>query len=509
MMQVDQALERLIQQFAQPLAFLRELIQNSLDAGTESVELEVGYDREGRCCVITVSDTGEGMTREVIDMKLTRLFSSSKEDDLTKIGKFGIGFVSIFAMDPALVVLETGRQGEYWRVLFQPDRSFERLRMEIPVEGTKVKLYTRLGRDKLKKLIADCRDTVEYWCKHCHVEIVLNGEPINRPFGLDDPLFEYRYRNDATEAVLGVTEGQSTFGYFNRGLTLLEGNGSPIEGVSFKVRSVHLEHTLTRDNVLHDDGYLKLMDELTRVSHKEMPTALFSELERSSQPELWRAAQTVWTYPDQPSRGLRRAQVFPTRQGRVSFDDLPSTVYFPGDDEELRAAVEEEGFTVLDLPDATHPCFDFLKDRSVAVHSMIGGFVWLDYHEPERGEEQGLFEDLHRLLRRPFSSVQLRLATVRQSPSTWKPKPILLAPEGRSVFPCVSGFLQTGGGDTVVLLTDQLLWRTALALWEAQPELALATLVAAERLESTGRTQLPKGTLERLLRELKQKGTAS
>ena len=40
------------------------------------------------------------MDEQIIDNELTRLFSSSKEDDLTKIGKFGIGFTSIFAIQP-------------------------------------------------------------------------------------------------------------------------------------------------------------------------------------------------------------------------------------------------------------------------------------------------------------------------------------------------------------------------------------------------------------------------
>ena len=39
------------------------------------------------------------MDRATIEGYLT-LFRSTKEDDLTKIGKFGISFVSLFAMEP-------------------------------------------------------------------------------------------------------------------------------------------------------------------------------------------------------------------------------------------------------------------------------------------------------------------------------------------------------------------------------------------------------------------------
>ena len=39
-----------------------------------------------------LSAGGEGMNEEIIDHQLTRLFASGKAGDLTKIGKFGIGF---------------------------------------------------------------------------------------------------------------------------------------------------------------------------------------------------------------------------------------------------------------------------------------------------------------------------------------------------------------------------------------------------------------------------------
>mgnify|MGYP000890693624 CR=1 FL=1 len=94
-------LDNLVDQFSDPFAFLRELVQNSIDAGSHRVDIEFEFTphQEGNrgVFVLHVNDTGEGMTREIIDTKLTRLFSSAKEDDYTKIGKFGIGFVSIFA----------------------------------------------------------------------------------------------------------------------------------------------------------------------------------------------------------------------------------------------------------------------------------------------------------------------------------------------------------------------------------------------------------------------------
>ena len=101
----EDALDHLVHQFARPMDFIRELVQNSIDAGTPRIEVWVDWNppkENGAPGVLEmhVDDFGEGMDEAVIDSQLTRMFSSTKEDDLTKIGKFGIGFTSIFAIHP-------------------------------------------------------------------------------------------------------------------------------------------------------------------------------------------------------------------------------------------------------------------------------------------------------------------------------------------------------------------------------------------------------------------------
>ena len=96
----EDAIEDVIRQFADPMAFLRELVQNALDAGSQEVELRFEYDHGHQAAVVSVTDWGEGMTRDIVETRLVRLFNSTKDDDFTKIGKFGIGFVSVFAIHP-------------------------------------------------------------------------------------------------------------------------------------------------------------------------------------------------------------------------------------------------------------------------------------------------------------------------------------------------------------------------------------------------------------------------
>lgn len=304
----DQALANLVDQFARPLDFLRELAQNSIDAGTPRIEIALAFepddDDSGRGVLqIHVDDFGEGMDEAIIDSQLTRLFSSTKEDDLTKIGKFGIGFTSIFAIRPEAVLLRTGRHGEYWELLFHADRSFDKIRISEPVAGTKITLFKRMPASEVERFVAEARFVLGYWCEHSDVPITWwdktrgeaapapetadpfaafaeptaagGPEPVNRPLGLEDADLQIRLVEGETEVVAGFCD-PPRYGYYNGGLTLLSSRSTDCLGhheealrhVSFKVKNDRLEHTLTRDNVLHDEHWEAVMQVVAKARTK-------------------------------------------------------------------------------------------------------------------------------------------------------------------------------------------------------------------------------------------------
>ncbi len=277
---IGQALDSLVHQFADPWAFLRELVQNAIDAGSPEIEVDLEHDEARGTAVILVRDFGEGMNREIIDTRLTRLFSSSKEGDYTKIGRFGIGFVSVFAIDPELVCVDTGRAGEYWRVVFRADRSFERIRLNDPVEGTTVRLFKRLDAAQLDEARSKAREVLGHWCKHARVEVRLEGEPISGPMTLDGPVV-VEHQEEGTHVVMGwAPEAAALRGYYHGGLTLHEEHDASLPFVAFKIDSRFLEHTLTRDNVLRDDNYAKAIAIIQRVAAGPLVDALFEAIER-------------------------------------------------------------------------------------------------------------------------------------------------------------------------------------------------------------------------------------
>jgi hypothetical protein len=276
---VSDALETLVNQFADRLSFLRELIQNAIDAGSPEIDVRIEYDADKGMIVIEVDDFGEGMDAAIIDTRLTRLFSSSKDDDFTKIGRFGIGFVSVFAIEPDAVCVDTSRGGETWRVLFKSDRSFVRIALDQPVEGTVVRIFKRATPAEVDEMTDKARAVITYWCKHATSQIRFQGEVINRPLDIDSPC-RVRYEEEGTEVVVGLTMDEEPLqGFYNRGLTLLETREAIFPHVELKVSSRYLEHTLTRDNVLRDANYEKAISIVERLVRGPLPARLFELLE--------------------------------------------------------------------------------------------------------------------------------------------------------------------------------------------------------------------------------------
>jgi hypothetical protein len=293
------AFDALVDQFSERSAFVRELVQNSLDAGAGRIEVRVR--QKGHRLRIDVVDDGEGMDRDIIEGYLLTLFRSSKEEDLTKIGKFGVGFVSLFAVDPELVTVDTGRDGRHWRVLFDKDRKYTLAEADEPFEGTTVNLYCRTWGKKAGALAREVRRAVHYWCRFARAEVWTEGsgskhfgwgpEEVDHPFTTGQPC-EIHVEEPELRAVLAYAESRPPqVGYYNRGLTLLETYEDAVPNVTFRVEAKALEHTVTRDNVRRDLGYRQVLARLKRAARKELPDAFVAALLQSidEDPERHRA----------------------------------------------------------------------------------------------------------------------------------------------------------------------------------------------------------------------------
>jgi hypothetical protein len=314
------ALNSLVHQFSDALCFYRELIQNALDAQSRTIQVELTWN-EG-LTTIAVSDQGEGMTREIIETELTRLFSSSKENDLTKIGKFGVGFVSVFAIHPQAVVVDTSRDGENWRVLFHADRSYTLVKMDQPFGGTIVRLLKPMTGSEYRDLEARSRDILAYWCKFSEAAITFQGEKVNQPFDLESPV-KIQYESRGTEVVAALTHDVTPFyGFYNRGLTLVEGRQQFFPHVMFRLKSYWLEHTISRDNVMQDENFRKALAVVKEAVYKELYPFLLERLHHG-ETALMGFLPGLLRDPASRPPGLWEAPLFPALGGiRLSARDL-------------------------------------------------------------------------------------------------------------------------------------------------------------------------------------------
>jgi molecular chaperone HtpG len=290
----------LVRQFADPYAFLRELVQNAIDAG--ATRIVVRMDRAEHGAVWSVDDDGAGMTLGTIEGPLLTAFSSSKEGDVTSIGKYGVGFLSVFGMTPTLVRVVTHRAEGAHEVRLHPDQSFEI--EQLPRRGghgtlVVVEHPVPEGGDAAHEARGEA--ALVRWCRHAAVPIELDRpgaagrvtRRIDRPMDLRAPVV-VRAEHDGVVALVGPSAGAERLapdgsadppggelaGFYNRGLTLVEATAGPhvVPGVRFKVSSSKLLHTLSRDDVKHDRERQRALDLVRRSAGRPLADALASAL---------------------------------------------------------------------------------------------------------------------------------------------------------------------------------------------------------------------------------------
>lgn len=192
-----------------PWIFVRELLQNSRDAGANAVAFTVGErpaEDAGSAPGAMIEwmacqDDGEGMTFEHARRYLFALYASSKEDRKNQAGKFGVGFWSILRFEPrSILVRSRPRNGAPWAVRL--DGSLERAEhVEPPTRpGTEIVLERPRGDGRLEHRIYDA---VWQSARYLHrrdaqeqaLPITINGRPANAEFALEAPSASFRRRS--------------------------------------------------------------------------------------------------------------------------------------------------------------------------------------------------------------------------------------------------------------------------------------------------------------------------
>lgn len=332
----------MVRQFADPYAFVRELVQNGIDAGASRMVVAAYQDASGMA-FFEVQDDGCGMDLAVLEGPLLTLFNSGKERSDT-IGQYGVGFVSVLALEPDAVEVRTWCDGNALRLLLAADYSYE-IFDEGKREGSGSCIVLRKAMEAAAfELSCDALErSLLYWCRHAEIPIQLRRTSwggatttteVRSAFQLDTTLCVASYSGQASYllgAQATMTEdGQSDSfaGFYNRGLTLYETTAPQhrqLEGLRFKAMDAQFKHTLSRDNVIRDAVYKEALSrivELVPLLKKELAAVLLVSAQagsagakkQSRDGRLWSGSDFVnlLYLAQKPSLELNREQlVFP------------------------------------------------------------------------------------------------------------------------------------------------------------------------------------------------------
>jgi molecular chaperone HtpG len=348
------------------------------------------------------------MSRETIENQLLVLFRSTKENDHTKIGKFGIGFASVLAPKPRLVTVTSTREGRRLALHLHPDLSFGLYDGGAATQtGTVVELEVPVPTAEADGFIRRSETSLVRWCKHATTPIELTAtvggvellrERIDRPLALDGALIQATGMSEdgAITAVVGVVKERYA-GFFNHGLTLYETVGVSTEAFSFKVQDSRLGHTISRDDIRRDGAYHRALAFVRELANTQLPLAA----ERAIRDTL--AAPDRRGYAELVTE-LRRASITPScgwivptlQPARAAeMASLPPRVWASARRTSLVSAVREP---VVDLAGNEDWLVDFIEQVGHRRVSRIETTLALITPVPASPADIALIDKLHELL---------------------------------------------------------------------------------------------------------------
>jgi hypothetical protein len=268
-----------IAQFADVNAFYRELVQNAIDAGSPSIEVELDYNREAQRMNVSVKDRGEGMTRDIVENQLLVLFRSTKEKDKSKIGKFGIGFASVLAPNPEVVKVHTSRDKRRLTLHLYRDLSYELFDAGPATQnGTTVTLELAMKQGDVDEFVRKSRGALKHWCGHATVPIEFwetrpdgrVGETINAPLDIDHCLAKVSATTDDGQLTVIVGLGATQVEFYNHGLLLYTSFDPLVGDYTVKIQDARLGHTISRDDVRRDQHFHRAVEFAREVATEQL-----------------------------------------------------------------------------------------------------------------------------------------------------------------------------------------------------------------------------------------------
>lgn len=233
--------------YSGPQVYVRELLQNSVDAIVArqqldpmhkgSVTFEVSETGNGSAATLTVHDNGIGLTEDEVHQFLATIGQSSKRESLSRddfIGQFGIGLLSGFLVSSEIVVITKSVQDEApavkWTGRADGTYALEVLEGEFS-PGTQVFLRSR--DDSADFFDPDyIRDSAAHFGSLLPIPVSVTAQGKTQPINADPP---WRLPHDSAEAEwqANLDYGHSVFGIHFLDAIPLKSETGGVEGLAF------------------------------------------------------------------------------------------------------------------------------------------------------------------------------------------------------------------------------------------------------------------------------------
>ncbi len=197
--------------------FLRELISNAADALEKArflqvsgasvhspelpLEIRIETNQEGDAKVLIIADTGVGMTQDEVHANIGTIARSGatafleqlrtagkagEQQNLSLIGRFGVGFYSVFMAADKVVLTTRAAQQDARPVMWTSDGlgsyQVETLDADIP-RGTRIEIHLRKSEDRFVEEPV-VKSAIKQYSNFVPFPILVNGQRVNQATAL-------------------------------------------------------------------------------------------------------------------------------------------------------------------------------------------------------------------------------------------------------------------------------------------------------------------------------------
>ena len=311
-----------------PWFFLRELAQNSRDAGAKSIRVKAERTAAG-LETLTFADNGRGMTMVHAKRFLFRLYASDKTKDKMSAGKYGIGFWTILDFQPHQILVQSRTKKNSWAVVLDADLEAQPVTCSLPRPGTTIILTRPAVFSSALEFSQTVENELRGYCQYLRrndrrgtmLPVYFHEQNVTIPMSLPG-LLSYSFHSGPVEGAVGLAE-KPLVRLYARGLPVWEGAllnqmshlQTQPEGQSeigqglapvFLLNGNQLDVTFSRNLVLEN----KALEKVRKTAEKALRLLLTNSLE-SVFPRKWY------------QRGSDQLQTFCNRLWRTGWKLLP------------------------------------------------------------------------------------------------------------------------------------------------------------------------------------------